>query len=117
MSPNKKALWLSYDFGITGNYSAFFTYLDDRKAKECGNGLAYFEYETGGADSETMIQNLKKELEQIVKPGPGDRIYAIWKDDTKPNTPGKGRFLFGKRKSAPWNGYGSITENQNDEAD
>ena len=118
MASKNKSIWLTYDFGLKGNYSALFTFLDNHKAIECGNGSAYFIYENEkGLKSEDLIEQLKHELEEIVAPSSSDRIYVIWRNDDKPNAGVKGRFLFGSRKTPPWNGYSTmVSKNQEDEA-
>lgn len=118
MANKKKSIWLSFDFGLKGNYNALFTFLDNHGAKDCGNNLAHLELDNpSDATPEKMIENLKSELGEIVLPSPNDRIYAIWRDDADGSTKVKGRFLFGKRKSPPWNGYGARNDNQSsDEA-
>ena len=114
METKKKSIWLTYDFGLKGNYAALFTFLDNHKAIECGNGSAYFMYENEkGLNTDDLIEELKQELEEIIAPSSSDRIYVIWKDDNKV----KGRFLFGSRKTPPWNGYSTeISKNKEEVA-
>jgi len=118
MATKKKSIWITYDLGLKGNYAALFTFLDNHKAIECGNGTAYFIYENEkGLDSEDLIEKLQNELEELVIPSSSDRIYVIWRDDDKPITTVKGRFLFGSRKTPPWNGYSTkVGQIQEDEA-
>lgn len=117
MGARKKSIWMSYDLGLKGNYNSLFTFLDNHKAKDCGNGLAYFEYENPESlDAEALIEKLKTELATIIEPSSNDRVYVIWRDDSTTLAAIKGKFLFGRRKSAPWNGYGTTNENQSDEA-
>jgi hypothetical protein len=119
MAVKKKSIWLSYDFGLKGNYSALFTFLDNHEAIDCGNGLAYFKYNNDESlKSEELIDKLKKELAEAILPTTNDRIYVIWRDDDKPFTANvKGKFLFGSRKTPAWNGYATKQgENQEDEA-
>jgi len=119
MKPKKKSFWLSYDLGLKGNYQALFEFLDNHEAIECGNGLAYFTYgNKDGLDSDKLVERLKTELTEIISPTANDRIYAIWLSDTDLVKKACGRFLFGKRKSTPWTGYGNKNNNDktNDEA-
>ena len=118
MAAKKKSIWLSYDFGLKGNYSALFTFLDNNKAIDCGNGLAYFNYENkDDLTDEALLEKLKKELSEAVNPSPSDRIYVIWREDDNNATAMKGKFLFGKRKAPAWNGYATIgDDNKIDEA-
>ncbi len=106
MVNKKKSIWLSFDFGLKGNYSELFTFLDNHKAIDCGNGLAYFVYDNDEMmNTEDLISKLKNELEDFVKPSSSDRIYVIWRDEDRPKSTVKGKFLFGDRKTPIWNGY------------
>lgn len=106
MATKKKSIWLSYDLGLKGNYSALFTFLDNNEAIDCGNGLAYFKYDNKNLlKSEEVIEKLKKELKELISPSTNDRIYVIWRDDDKLLAGVKGKFLFGNRKTPAWNGY------------
>jgi hypothetical protein len=49
----KKAIWISYDFGLNGDYTGLYTWLDNMKAIECGNSLAFINIEL----SKTTIDN------------------------------------------------------------
>jgi hypothetical protein len=117
MASKKKSIWLTYDFGLKGNYAALFTFLDNHKAIECGNGTAYFIYKNeNNLNSEELINQLKNELQEIVNPSSSDRIYAIWRNDDTTNATVKGRFLFGgRRNTAPWNGYSTVLSNIQEE--
>jgi hypothetical protein len=115
MTSKKKSFWLSYDFGLRGNYSGLFNFLDNYNAIDCGNSLAYFVYANPDQlEIEKVIEKIKAELKSVVNPAESDRIYLIWRDDTKV----KGRFIFGSRKQGAWVGYGDKhdLENENDEA-
>lgn len=94
----KKVVWLSYDLGLKGDYKGMYEWLDSKEAKECGDSLAFFHF----SFSENVFTELKAELEENVELKSTDRIYAIAKDaDAK----FKGKFLKGKRKRSPWEGY------------
>ena len=115
----KKSLWLNYDFGLRGNYDGLYNFLDSHQARDCGNGLAYFEYDNPDhLNPDELIERLKTELQTAVAPGPGDRIYVIWRQDEEESAIKiKGKFLFGNRKTAPWNGYSTLSDNKiSDEA-
>jgi hypothetical protein len=95
-----KMIWLSYDLGVKGDYEGLYAWLDDHDAEECGNNVAcllHYEYRTA------LLSELKDDLSRNINLGKRDRIYIIWHEKQKM----KGRFLFGKRKSAPWTGFGS----------
>lgn len=91
-----KSVWLSYDMAFGADYDTIFTFLDKCKAKECGEGVAYFVYEY----QESFIEELRQELTPTFR-ATKDRVYIIYKRDGKM----RGKWLFGKRKKAPWSGY------------
>lgn len=96
---SKKAIWISYDLGLRGDYAGLYAWLDTHGARECGDSTAYVLVETLGND---ISDWLKKELESHMKLLPKDRIYIIYQDKLKM----KGKFVNGGRKRAPWEGYG-----------
>lgn len=95
----KRAIWISYDFGIRGDYEGIYAWLDEKSASECGDSLAFLKYECSG----DLIESLKKDIEESVEVTKKTRIYVIWRDDDTEKM--KGRFIFGRRKSSPWTGY------------
>jgi len=99
----EKTIWLSYDLGIKGDYENLYIWLDRHNAKECGDSLAVFKYTTG---EKNLLEALKKDLKKNVSIRKEDRIYIIFKEDGRL----KGKFLFGKRKVAPWAGYAKSLE-------
>jgi len=103
-----KALWLSYDLGVKGDYEGLYAWLDDHNAEECGNSVAFLHYEY----YTELFSELKDDLTRNVNLGKRDRIYIIWSENQKM----KGQFLFGKRKSAPWVGFGSKEPQVDEEA-
>lgn len=40
----KKAIWISYDLGVKGDYEGLYAWLDDHKAIECGDSVAFINY-------------------------------------------------------------------------
>lgn len=104
----KKTVWISYDLGVRGDYEALYAWLDNHDAKECGNSLATMEYEY----TKSLVDELQEDLSQNISVAKHDRIYVIWREDRKI----KGKFLFGKRKAAPWSGYGSQEPQVDEEA-
>ena len=98
----KRAVWLSYDLGIKGDYEKLYAWFDDLEAKECGDNLAFFNYDIN--NDENLIAKIRKDIKNKVAITKRDRIYVISKDI---NGNVKGRFIFGKRKSSPWVGYGT----------
>lgn len=104
----EKLIWLSYDLGIRGNYEGLYSWLDDREAKECGDSVASLWFSSEKGD---FPEVLKTELEEEIELDKHSRIYVVWRENGKL----KGRFLFGKRKRAPWAGYGTLHEEYEDE--
>ena len=95
----KSIIWLSYDLGIKGDYPGLFTFLDTHNAKECGDGLATFEFEWN-LDLES---ELSAQLKGSISFAPSDRIYLIYRD--RKEMKNRGKFIVGKRRvTAPWNG-------------
>ncbi len=94
----KKAIWITYDFGFKGDYEGLYAWLDDHNAEECGNNTALVKYE----ENTDLFTALKDDLSKNINLSRRDRIYVIWREKEKV----RGRFLFGKRKAAPWVGLG-----------
>jgi hypothetical protein len=116
MNNKKKSFWLSYDFGLRGNYTGLFTFLDNHDAIDCGNGLAYFLYDNpSNLNSENLVDKIKLELSDLVAPSPSDRVYMIWRDEESTTSKVKGKFIFGNRKAAAWNGYSNLVKNNSNE--
>lgn len=88
--------WLSYDLGLRGNYDQIYEWLDRHKARECGDSLATFV-------SNKTFEQIERELKKLVDKSA--RIYLIGKPKTKSFV---GRFILGKRKRSPWEGYAEI---------
>lgn len=104
----KKAVWLSFDLGVKGDYEGMYAWLDSHEAIECGDSIAFLEYES----LKDLLDKLKAELQEHVELNGKSRIYVICRS---PDGKIKGTFLFGKRKQAPWTGYGSSEEESSDE--
>ena len=100
MNKSKKTFWLSYDLGLKGDYHGMYEWLDNYKARECGESLAVFKFSCG----KNFIQEVQNDLKNYVEFKNGDRVYLIYRDD-QDNYTIKGRFIIGKRKPAPWEGY------------
>jgi hypothetical protein len=107
----KKAIRISYDFGLRGDYKGLYTWLDNHDALDCGQGLAFLKYKANAeTSSKDLMNQVLKELKQAVKLNKSDRIYIICKDSESKKV--KGDFMNGSRKAAPWEGYGDL-EGQN----
>lgn len=105
-----KAFWISYDFGLRGDFKGMYTWLDNHNAVECGNGLAFFRYEHINANIEfkDLINHIYNDIKESVKLSTTDRIYIIVKDPQTNKV--KGRFINGNRKQSPWEGYGKLKD-------
>src|SRR5258705_495299 len=91
MAIEKKRFWISFDLGLSGNYTELYAWLDQKGAKECGDSVATF-------TSEKSRQQIKSELTRILNLKRNPRIYLISRKEG-------GRFIFGTRKVAPWTGF------------
>lgn len=110
----KKTVWLTYDLGVKGDYQNLYAWLDDHKAKECGNNLAYFHYDIDTKNDEDFVAHLREDLEKTINFQPGNRIYVVRKKSEEDNG-SVGSFIIGKRKANPWEGYGKKNDtNQKD---
>jgi len=105
----KSAIWLSYDLGVQGDYSSLYEWLDEHKAKECGDSLAFFNYE----HEKPIKDQLKIDLKDRININNRTRIYVIYRDHA--TTKNKGAFIFGGRRDAPWTGCASNEDEVVDE--
>jgi hypothetical protein len=95
----KSAVWVSYDLGVQGDYPGIYSWLDEHEAIECGDNLAFLNYEYSGSLLEALTTDLKRSVETTKK----TRIYVIYRDQE--STRMKGVFILGGRKAAPWSGF------------
>ena len=95
-----KTFWLSYDLGLKGDYNSLYTWLDKVKAKECGDSFSVFQFTP---KTDNPKEEIKQDLESNINFNKGDRIYLIWRDDSKDIN--SGVFIIGNRKQPPWEGY------------
>lgn len=111
MATTKKAIWISYDFGLKGDYTGLYTWLDNNKAVECGNGLAYCNYDISNIsqeiNNEELLKHITSDLKEHINLSKTDRLYVIWKDRQTQRV--KGEFISGSRKQSPWEGYGRLS--------
>lgn len=102
-----RSVFISYDFGLKGDYDNLYKWLDEKKAEERGYGLAYikdfFIHETFKKDNEFFL-HIREELQQKLKLGNSDRIYMIW-GSIESDRKTRSGFLIGKPKQAPWTGF------------
>lgn len=111
-----KAVWLSYDLGIGGDYAGLYKWLDNHKAVECGNSVAFFKYQIEQAQLDNLASILSDDIQSIVSLRSGDRLYIVYskKEQSSSGSIVKGKFIYGRRKSNPWEGYGD-SEPQTDD--
>lgn len=99
-------IWISYDLGIQGDYSHMYAWLDNHEAKECGDSFAYIKYPIPHKmNDDEFLAFLKNDMESNIDFKSGDRVYVIRYISEKDSS--YGTFLIGKRKAAPWEGYGN----------
>ncbi len=96
----KSTIWLSYDLGVNGDYEGMYSWLDTQGAKECGTSVAYLTYTHSG----NLMESLKSEICDIVSLDKRSRVYVVRRDGQKI----KGGYLVGRRRGAPWEGYGEV---------
>lgn len=106
----KKAVWISYDLGIKGDYERLYSWLDDHDAIECGNSVAFIKYEV----KNDLADELKKDLKSNINFKAGDRIYIVRRINDGSKKLVRGNFIIGKRKANPWEGYGSSVDDSID---
>lgn len=105
----KKAVWISYDFGLKGDYTGLYTWLDEHNAIECGHAVAFIHWTP--AITGNLIEEIKKSITESVTLSKNDRLYVIWKEGTSV----KGEFINGSRKQPQWQGYSNVNKaNVND---
>ena len=104
----KSAIWLSYDLGVNGDYEGLYAWLDNHGAKECGGSVAYLQFTHGD-----LPASLQSDIERVVALNKRSRRYVIHKKDEKLS----GRYLVGRRKGAPWEGFGDKDETEEDLGD
>ena len=70
-----KAIWLSFDLGIGGDYPGLYKWLDNHDAIECGDSVAFFKYSIDAASEAELATTVKKDIESHMKLRAGDRLY------------------------------------------
>ena len=105
----KKAIFLSYDLGLQGDYTNMYTWLDKIGAKECGNSVAFF---TSNKFNGNIPKKIEHDLKGTVTFSKTDRVYIIYWNENEQKL--KGRFIMGGRKRAVWEGYGQGKDDHED---
>ena len=99
----KKAIWLSFDLGVNGDYEGMYAWLDSHNAEECGDSVAFLNYD----EKLDVVDEVQKDIKQNIKLNNRSRIYLIHRSKEKKL---RGEFIVGGRKQAPWTGYGLFDE-------
>lgn len=99
----KAGIWISYDLGIRGDYPALYAWLDEHGAKSCGDSVAFLRYEWDG----DILVSLKKELLPLVE-GNSNAILYVVRPREGDSKGAIGTFLTGRRRGAPWTGFGRV---------
>ena len=114
MKKINKAIWLSYDLGIGGDYPGLYKWLDNHKAKECGNSIAFFRYSVESSQLDKLKNIIFEDLDKSVTLRPGDRLYIVYRETNVAGANVRGHFIFGHRRSNPWEGYGDNEKSTTD---
>jgi hypothetical protein len=93
----KRAIWISFDLGVRGDYEGLYAWLDEHQAEECGESLAFLQYEHKG----DFLTAIKKDLKRAMELTKNSRVYVIHLLEGRM----KGTFVFGRRKAPPWTGF------------
>ena len=104
----RRAIWLSYDLGVSGDYEGMYAWLENHGAKECGSSVAFLKsYEFEG----DLLESVKADVGETVALNRRSRIYVIFSDNGRL----RGRYAVGRRKAPPWTGFGDGPELEFDE--
>lgn len=106
----KSTVWISYDLGVRGDYESLYSWLDQHKAKECGDSLAVL---TAYSHSGDVPAALKGDLKKAFKVDKRTRVYIIYRESS--TNKNKGTFLFGGRRAAAWTGYATSDSDVTDD--
>lgn len=104
----KSAVWISYDLGVNGDYDSLYSWLDIQGAKECGTSVAYLTY----THVDDLMESLRAEIANMVSLDKRARIYVVRREGERL----KGSYLVGRRRAAPWEGYGEVDDDTDDAA-
>lgn len=107
----KQWIMINYDLGLKGDYQNLYRFLDNYKALDCGNCNAALQIEVSENNFDVICNEIKKKIESEVDISSNDRIYLTVTDSQNQM---RGKFLFGLRKRAVWEGYGNIHPEEED---
>ena len=111
-----KTIWISFDFGLKGDYQGLYTWLDTHNAKDCGSNVACLKIQYPNQELEkspSFTEYLKADLIANVKLSKNDRLYVVYKDNTYGKM--KGKWISGNRKAPAWEGYAKLEKDQADD--
>lgn len=120
----EKNFYINFDFSLRGDYKGLFKWLDKNNAEERGNGYALikkYDFPDNELDGVTdpkekslkLVSYLRKDIKEVVKISPSDRIYLTFLLFETENL--GGIFLFGNKQAPPWEG--SFQDNDEPETD
>ncbi|AWH84557.1 hypothetical protein HYN59_05235 [Flavobacterium album] len=107
----KKWIMINYDLGLKGDYQNLYRFLDNHDALDCGNSNAALEIEVSEDNFDIIYEETKELIESEITISNNDRLYLTVTDSSCQM---RGRFLFGTRKRAIWEGYGNKETFQED---
>jgi hypothetical protein len=87
-----------------------YTWLDEHGAKECGDSLAFMNYEY----KKDLLKELKADISSAISANKRTRIYTIHLDPATKKM--KGTFLIGGRRAPPWSGFAAGIQEEDDGA-
>ena len=115
----KRPIFISYDFGMKGDYDGLFKWLDENKAEERGYGIGFikeYNYKENSIKTDIdFLRFVRSELKKRIKIGSSDRLYMIW--NSLESSKIKAGFLFGKSKQSPWTGFAQNNQIDNIDLD
>jgi len=106
-----KAIFITFDFGIKGDYEGLYKWLDEHEAQERGYGIAFIKAYQCKDQIKTdigFVKEIRESISKLTTLGKSDRIYMIWNSFEASKM--KAAFLFGKSKQAPWTGFAQNNE-------
>lgn len=102
----EKRIWITFDLGVRGDYDRLYQWLDSHEAVECGNGVATLSYKFNTQEEtfEGIFDEIRKDLQNAITIDAKTKIYVLVGLNNDNGSTGGG-FIFGSRRSAPWDGY------------
>lgn len=110
-----KNIFVTFDFGMKGDYDGLFKWLDENNAEERGYGVARipsYNLDKNITTDLAVLKSVRETLKERINIGNSDRIYLMWPSLEKKSL--AAGFAFGKQKQAPWEGFAHNTEDKLD---